>query len=282
MEDHFRPQRTERRPARDGALPGRDDPATGQAWEGEGVGEHRPAGGSRQRADAGGIASGRPAAGDHDAAPGGADLGEEPRDGGLGRVVAGDDVVPGTPPGPTGRNFVRDAAERLAERQVGVHGTRSPGAAARLGDQPARERTPVPATVDVGHPRVGEETGGSPVEVLLVDRLRGADVASLGRTVRRADDERHAGEVGLDDGRVELDRRGAARHDDDDGTRRGEGEPDREEPRRALVEPDVDPDAVVAAEPERERARTRPRSDHRVGDAGARPLVDERRREARL
>jgi hypothetical protein len=64
--------------------------------------------------------------------------------------------------------------------------------------------------------------------------------------------------------------------------RRHERAPEGEKARRPFVQEDVDPHALVADERARERARPRPRGDDRVGEAGAHPLVDERRRETRL
>ena len=100
------------------------------------------------------------------------------------------------------------ADQRLAERQVQVHGPG--GRAGGLDDGAGGEAAPRAGGLGRGRPRIGEPAGGPAEEVGLVDGLRGADVAQLGRAVGGDDEQRHPVEVGLDHGGVELGRRGAA------------------------------------------------------------------------
>ena len=94
------------------------------------------------------------------------------------------------------------ADERIAERQVQVHG---PGRrAARVEHGPRRQRAPRRPHRLVGHARVGEPAHGAAEEVTLVDRLGRGHVAQLGRPVGGAHEQRHLGLVGLDHRGVEL------------------------------------------------------------------------------
>ncbi len=281
VEDHLRPQRTQRGPASHHRVPRGHRSRPGQARKGQCVGENRPAECRGQRQNPPGVPLRRPPAGDHDATPAPPHLGEESLHHPLRGVLPNRGVVPGTPGRPARREVPGRAAKWLPEGQVGVHRTRSPGTVPRLGDEPAPEGSPVAPAGLVGHPGIDEEAGGASVEVLLVDGLGSADVAQLGGTVGGADDERHTGEVRLHDRRVELGGGRAARHHHDDRASRSERPPDGEEARRPLVQPDLRPDAVIGGQRQRHRARAGPGGDHRLGHPGAHPLVDEGRREAR-
>ena len=104
----------------------------------------------------------------------------------------------------------RHADERFAERQVEVHGP--VGAAANA-------RAPSDRHVDrrggVGHAGIVEPAHRPAVQVGLVDRLRRADVAQLRRPVGGDDEHRDLRQPGLDDRRVEVGRRRAARAQQD-------------------------------------------------------------------
>ena len=169
--------------------------------------------------------------------------------------------------------------ERLAKSQVGVHRARPHRPGRGLGDETARRASASPAgrarRAHLGRPPSGATP---PNEPGLLDGLRGADVVELGRAVRRADDHRHPGQVRLHDRRVHLERRRAARGEQDRRAARGEADPEGEERRRALVQADVQGDAALAGESDRERSRARAGGDDGVGEPGAHPLVDERGR----
>ena len=142
-----------------------------------------------------------------------------------------------------GRQVAGLTDQRLAERQVQVHRA---GAAPRPRPGAARLRQAWRDRL-VGDAGVVEPAHGAAVEVGLVDGLRGADVAQLGRPVGGADEQRHAGLVGLDDGGVEVRRRraaGAQRHRRRRAGRRcRQAEPERHERGAPLVVVHVDADA---------------------------------------
>jgi hypothetical protein len=116
----------------------------------------------------------------------------------------------------------------------------------------------------------------------LVDRLRRTDVAQLSRTVRSTRDQRDTSQAGLDHRAVQMGRRGTARRQHDSRSSRRQRDAQRAEPRGAFVVKDVHVHAVVGRKGERHGRRTRAGGDHRVGDAGPRPLVDEGGAERRL
>ncbi len=143
----------------------------------------------------------------------------------------------------------------------------------RLGEGAGRQGPPrlfLALGRDAG--RVGP-AGRNAVQAVLLDGLRGPRVVELRRPVGRADDERHAGMVGLDDRRMELGGSRAARHADDRRPPRRHRQSQREEPGAALVEADVDPESI--SQGQSQRCRTRAGTDHGVGDAEVDPLVDE-------
>jgi hypothetical protein len=117
--------------------------------------------------------------------------------------------------------------------------------------QPADARRAGRVVVDLEVP-----LGGAAVELDLVDRLPGADVAQLGRAVRGEDQQRHARLVGLDHGRRVVGGRGAR------GAGQGGGDPGRlrqsegEERRAALVDVRGRAQAVLTREGQHQRRRT--------------------------
>ena len=98
--------------------------------------------------------------------------------------------APAARPRPVDRTARRQRAglpdERLAERQVEVHRAGRPAAS---NARRASERH-VAAPAVVGHAGIVEPAHGRPVQPGLVDRLRRADVAQLGRPVGRHDEHR--------------------------------------------------------------------------------------------
>ena len=98
--------------------------------------------------------------------------------------------------------------ERFAEREIQVHRARS-GVDTRPIGTP-RQRSPCPGGVVTGHARGVEPPHRTAEQVGLVDGLGGTHVEQFGRAVRGEDDHRHAREVRLDDGGVEV-RAGCAR-----------------------------------------------------------------------
>ena len=150
---------------------------------------------------------------------------------------------------------------------------RSGGAAARRRHRPADDRPDVPPRL--GRP-VEQRQLGRPADVAaedpdLVDGLRRASVAQLGRPVGGQQDERDARQRRLDDGGQQLRDGRPGRHDDGDRPARRAGETQREEPGRALVEQHADAQARVGARGERERRRPRSGADDDVGHARRRP-----------
>jgi hypothetical protein len=108
----------------------------------------------------------------------------------------------------------------------------------------------------------------------LIDRLGGADISQFRRPVRRDHQHRDVGEPGLDDGRVEVGRRGAARAQQH---RRHAVEPDPEGDERGspLVVHDVHGHVVIRSQRHRHRCAARTGSDDRVPHTETHPLVDQ-------
>ena len=169
---------------------------------------------------------------------------------------------------------VRD--QRLAQREVQVHRAGTPvdrrveRAAGELA-QPADAGRAGRVVVDLEVP-----LGGAAVELDLVDRLPGADVAQLGRAIGGQDEQRHARLVRLDDGGRVVGGGGAggAGEGGRDAGRLGEAE--REERGAALVDVGGGAQAAVTGEREHERRRARAGRGDRVAHAAADELVDER------
>ena len=136
------------------------------------------------------------------------------------RRRAGVSSVHGRPPGRPSQSAASSGSltgrERLAEREVEVHGARA--AADGGGHRAAGER----AVVDGGRAaglvaaHLDEPLGGAAVEVELVDRLPGAHVAQLRRPVGGQHQQRHGRLARLGHRRVEVGRRGAGRAGDRD------------------------------------------------------------------
>ena len=125
-------------------------------------------------------------------------------------------VTHGRPPSRPGTiSIVGDAVavgdQRLAEGEVQVHRAgaaveRGPERAARELAQPAHAGRAGRVVVDLEVP-----LGGAAVELDLVDRLPGAEVAQLGRAVGGQHEQRDARLVGLDHRRRVVGRGGARR-----------------------------------------------------------------------
>ena len=166
--------------------------------------------------------------------------------------------------------------ERLAQREVQVDRAgaaleRRPHRAAREHPHPAH-----PLGRRVVRADLEEPLRRRAVELDLVDRLAGADLAQLRRPVGGEDDERHARLVRLDDRRNEVRRRRAGRARDRDRPARRLRGADREEAAAALVDVREAAQPAVADEREHDRRAARPRRRARLAHAAARELVDER------
>ena len=119
---------------------------------------------------------------------------------------AGLRVTQGRRPGPA-RGVLRQRLgqdQRLAQREVEMDGT-----------GPALERRPVCAAGELADPaevggsclvdaRLDEPLDGVAVQLELIDRLSGADVAQFGWAVGREHEQRHAGLMRLDHGGGEV------------------------------------------------------------------------------
>ena len=172
------------------------------------------------------------------------------------------------------------ADERISERKVEMDRPRRLGGSQGDGARP--ERAPRVTRRLVRHARVGEPAHRPAVQVGLVDRLRRADIAQFRRTIGRAHEQRHLAEMGLDDGRMQVCRRGSAgREDDGRHTRRGT-DAQRGKTRGALVVEDVNRQLCSFCECERHRGGPRPRCDNRVAHTGPHPFIDQGGRERRL
>ena len=119
--------------------------------------------------------------------------------------------------------------ERLAQREVQVHGARAPGHGRLVG----AEGEPAHPAQPLGRRAVGadleEPLRRAAVELQLVDRLAGPDLAQLGRAVGGEDDERDPRLVGLDHGRQVVRGRRPARARDRRGPPALLGHAEREE-----------------------------------------------------
>ena len=172
--------------------------------------------------------------------------------------------------------------QRLAERHVEMHGTR--GSGERRRDRATRQRPHVRRgrRIAVEQRQLREPLRLSPVEVVLVDRLRRSPVAQLGGPVGREHDQRDARVRGLDHRRPELHRRGPGRDQHDDRPAIGPGHAHREEARGALVEQHAHPQVPVRPQRERKRRGPRPGADDGVAHAGRDQLGDERPEQRRV
>ena len=180
-------------------------------------------------------------------------------------------------PGPTAasrRQGSGRAHEWLLERKVQVNGAgpRHPG----RGVRPPREGAPSRHRPGVGHAGIAEPAHGASEQVHLVDGLGRAHVAQLRGPIRGAGQQRHAGEVGLDDGRVQLGGRGAAGGEDDRRPAGGEPQAEGQERSRALVVVDLEGDLRPLGQRQRQRGGARARAHDGVPHPAAHPLVDQR------
>ncbi len=164
-----------------------------------------------------------------------------------------------------GRSDVRNGAgERLAERDIEVH-----GAAAR-GDLPGLAEGSAQSSDARAGTDVRPEHGGRPEDPGLGGRLVRARPANLGRTVRGDRDQRHSGMPRLEHGRMQIRDGGARGGDDRHGDARLEGEAECEEAGRALVDPHVHRERAEPIEPsglEREGLRPGSRRQHEMAHA---------------
>ena len=161
----------------------------------------------------------------------------------------------------------RGLAQILARRLRPTRARRGRGARLRSGAGYVQ--------IELLDPDVEEPLRGVPEDLDLVDRLPGAALAQLGRTVGAEDQQRHAGLARLDDGRQQLGERGAGGAGHRDRQTRGLGQPKREEARAALVDVRVAAQALLAREAQHERRAARARRGAGVADAAARELVYE-------
>ena len=219
----------------------------------------RPAAGSRRRPRARGIAgaspaSSRPATITPPAAR--ADVVREPHGFRRAAFTVEPRAPAGAPAGGRRAGVFRD--QRLAQRPVQVHGSGALAARerARAAGQRADPGDPLGRRLVVAD--LEEPAHGVAVELDLVDRLPGADLAQLRRAVGGQHDQRDPRLARLDHGRGEVGRGGP----------RGAGERDRppgrlrdaqgEEAARALVDVRVRAKPRLAGERQHERRRARP------------------------
>ena len=144
----------------------------------------------------------------------------------------------GAPPGRVvaarGQRLVEH--ERLAQREVQVHGAGPPRRGLCVGAEGEAADPAQPLGRRLVRADLEEPLRRVAVELELVDRLPGADVAQLGRAVGGEDDQRHARLVRLDHrGQVVRGRR-AARARDRGGAPALLGDPEGEEAGAALVD----------------------------------------------
>ncbi len=154
-----------------------------------------------------------------------------------------------------GRPGARGAVEDAADRGPPAHG----GARALLGERQH----------DARPHRAAEQAG-------LVDGLVGAGPDQLERAVGADDDERHPRVGGLEHRRVQVRDRRAGGHDDGHRASAAQGEPDREEAGRALVDAHVQaqpPGGVGGVHREQQRRVARAGARDDVADPAADPLV---------
>lgn len=156
-------------------------------------------------------------------------------------------------------------------------GSSAAGTAGRRQTGP-REHSPRGGIGVVGDRRVDRPSNRSSEQIDLVNRLRGTNAAKLRGSIGGAHEQRHVGESGLHDRRMEVDGRGSARaehqcgptiHRETEGHERG----------RTLIEHDMTGDSRFGDQREGERGAARAGGDHRDVETPGDPLVDERRAE---
>ena len=165
--------------------------------------------------------------------------------------------------------------ERLAEREVEVDRSRRAldrgpvGAAGQRADKPEGRRGRV---ID---PDLEEPLDRVAVDLQLVDRLAGADLAELRRAVGGEHDQRHACVPRLDHRRREVRRGGTGRACHRDRSARTLAGAEREEAGAALVDVRPAPDPLLAHERKDDRGAARPRRGAGVFHPTTRELVAE-------
>ena len=250
------------------------------AHSGGGLGEQRPAaGGGQPGGGLGDVLRGRAA--DDRAARLGGDAGGQllhvvgVRGGGvLAQLGPRTAVGAAGPVGGVERLGLR--GERLAQREVEMHRAGAAAGGGRVG--PAGERAVVDGGLATGlvGAHLDEPLGRVAVELELVDRLAGADLAQLGRAVGGQHDQRNARLPRLDHGRMEVGRGGARGAGDRHRTPGRLGHSEREEARAALVEDGHGVELRPLREREHERSVARTGTRDRVAQPAPDQLVDER------
>ena len=167
--------------------------------------------------------------------------------------------------------------ERLAQREVQVHRARAgPSSAVQNARQASWRSQRMRSGVAGCVVHLEEPLRGAAVELDLVDRLPGAEVAQLRRPVGGQHEQRHARLVRLDHrGRV-VRRRRARRAGERDRQARRLRQPEREEGAAALVEVRGRAQPRLARQREHERRGARPGRRARLPQPAAGELVDER------
>ena len=146
--------------------------------------------------------------------------------------------------------------ERFVEGAVDLDGA-GRHAAAGVERRPSRSAPFLRMLQHRGHRRLEVRPRVPAVEVLLVDRLVRAGPAQAWRPVGGQEHQRDARLRSLHDRGEQFGRRRPARREDGDGPSQGVGHAEREECTRAFVEMDMDRDAGIACEGERERRGAR-------------------------
>ena len=171
--------------------------------------------------------------------------------------------------------------QRLPQRDVELHGSgvapgRARGAVQRAGhDGPPGARGPGPVLGQGHDHRAARRLTEHPD---LVDRLVGAAAHELDGPVGADHQQTHPGARRLEHRGVEVGDRGARGHHHRHDPSRHGSEPDREEPRAALVDADVQPEPAVTVgglEGDEQRGVARPRARDGVRHPRPDPLVDD-------
>ena len=119
------------------------------------------------------------------------------------------------------------------------------------------------AEAAAGTPGADGPAHRGPEQAVLFDGLGGADAMELGRPVGGDGEQRHAGLVGLDHRRVQLDGRGPAGGHDRRRPAGRQTQAEGDEAGRALVEHHVDPDPAVGGQGHRAAASSVTREPRR-------------------
>ena len=160
------------------------------------------------------------------------------------------------------REQVRLGKERLAKREVEMDGALRRAPCLRGGPSSQGCRVVEHRAGILGGPNLHEPAHLVSEEPYLIDRLRRAGVAKLGRPVGGGEDERDARRGCLDDRGEEISGGAARRAHERDRPTRGFREAQREKSGGALVEADAGPDRR-SVERERERGGARSGAEKR-------------------